>query len=286
TEQIQSFVVGAEPETLKTIQWTVPHAKEDNFLMANRSSAMAAETNNPAVSTNQTGGHPTPPVSMLSVSIPVQFQITNLEEWAYVNTNPAALLQRLSRRAVARYLAGAEMTNLMSGGRSQAAATLRENIQAQSNERQLGVKITFVGLQDIHPPVKVAGDYEKVVSERESREVKILEAQAHAILTNALALGVSHKRLAEAEADKVNATTNAVARAELFAQQLPAFAAAPGQDGVYEHRAYWDVLAKATSGAQKKIINASSNTRQIFEFNEEPKIRGIAEELTVPKDNK
>jgi membrane protease subunit HflK len=174
----------------------------------------------------------------------------------------------------------------MSSGRGQAAAALRQAIQEQSNERELGVNITFVGLQDIHPPQKVAGDYEMVVSERERREVKILEAQAHAVLTNALARGVSHQRLAAAQADRVNAMTNAVARADLFAKQSLAFAAAPGRDGVYEHRAYLDVLAKSTRDAQKKIINASSGTNQIILLNEEPKIRGLAEDLIIPKGNK
>ena len=280
TEQIQSFIVGSEPETVKTIQWTVPHTrKEDNFLVANRGGNLAVET-------NQMGGPPAPPVSLLSVSIPVQFQITNLVDWAYVNTNPAALLQMLSRRAVARFLAGAEMTSLMSGGRGQATETLRQTIQAQSNERQLGVNITFVGLQDIHPPLKVAADYEKVVSERESAAATILEAQAHAIQTNTLARGAYSNRLAMAQADRISAITNAVARATLFTNQSLAFAAAPGQDGVYEHRAYLDVLAKSTSDAQKKIINATGNSLYIFEYNEEPKIRSLAEDLIVPKDNK
>jgi hypothetical protein len=31
TDRIQSFIVGAEPETLKTIQWTVPHAQRGKF---------------------------------------------------------------------------------------------------------------------------------------------------------------------------------------------------------------------------------------------------------------
>jgi len=272
TEQIQSFIVGAQPETLKTIQWTVPHAQEDNFLVANRSSEAAA-------SANQAGGHPTPPVSLLSISIPVQFQITNLVEWAYINQEPATLLQQLSRRAVARFLAGAELTNLMSQGRSQAADALRQAIQDESNERQLGVNITFVGLQDIHPPQKVAADYEKVVSERERAEVTILTAQAHAILTNALARGVYYQRLAEAEANKVNAITNAAARADLFQQQALAYAAGPGLDGVYEHRAYLDELSKITQDAEKTIINASSNTNRIYEFNEEERFRDFGNAL-------
>jgi regulator of protease activity HflC (stomatin/prohibitin superfamily) len=286
TERIQSFIVGAEPETSKTIQWTVPHAKEDNFLVANRAGNLTVDTNNPAGVTNQAGGHPAPPVSLLSVSIPVQFQITNLTNWAYQNKDPGVLLATLSRRVVSRFLAGAEMTNLMSAGRGAAADTLRQNIQEQSDALDLGVKIIFVGLEDIHPPVKVAGEYEKVVSERENREVKILDAEAHAITTNALARGTSNSLVLMAEAEKFSTTVNAAARAGLFAKQSQAYAAAPGPDGVYERWAYWDVLVKSTHDAQKKIINATGDSPQIFEFNEEPKIRDLGSSLIVPKENK
>ncbi len=286
TERIQSFIVGAEPEMLKTIQWTVPHAKEENFLVANRAGNLALDTNLPAGATNQTGGHPAPPVSLLSVSIPVQFQITNLTNWAYKNRDPADLLATLSRRVVSRFLAGAEMTNLMSAGRGAAADTLRHNIQEESDHLDLGVKIIFVGLEDIHPPVKVAAEYEKVVSERENREVKILDAQAHAITTNALARGTSNSMVLMADAEKFSTTVNAAARANLFAKQSLAYAAAPGPDGVYERWAYWDVLAKSTHDAQKKIINATGDSPQIFEFNEEPKIRDLGSSLIVPKENK
>jgi regulator of protease activity HflC (stomatin/prohibitin superfamily) len=277
TEQIQRFIVGAEPETMKTIQWTVPHAQEDNFLVANRGGDAASAT-------NQSGGRPTPPVSLLSISIPVQYQITNLLDWAYVNRDPGALLERVSRRAVAQFLAGAELTNLMSEGRQQAAETIQRVIQEESNERRLGVNIIFVGLQDIHPPVKVAADYEKVVSERENAAGLILEAQAHAIQTNTLARGVRQQRLNEAEADKANAITNAAARADLFAKQEMAYEAAPGPDGVYEHLAYLDMLSRTTRDALKKIINASGNTNWIYEFNEEQKLRDFGNSIALPNN--
>jgi len=89
-----------------------------------------------------------------------------------------------------------------------------------------------------------------------------------------------------AEADKFSTTINAAARAGLFARQSQAYAAAPGPDGVYEHWAYLDVLARSTRDAQKKIINAAGDIPQIFEFNEEPKIRDLGSSLITPKENK
>ena len=49
------------------------------------------------------------------------------------------------------------------------------------NRHRLGVKILFVGLQDIHPPVKVAGDYEKVVAAHPAEDCPTNAAVAEAI---------------------------------------------------------------------------------------------------------
>src|SRR5436309_5524651 len=80
TEQIQGFEVGFthDPAGEKdpVVLWTVPHTKEENFLVANREQGSRATT-------NKITGKRTPPVSLLTVSIPVQFQITNLAAERY-----------------------------------------------------------------------------------------------------------------------------------------------------------------------------------------------------------
>jgi len=56
----------------------------NQFLVANRAQ-LSQET------TNEVSGKRTPPVSLLTVSVPVQFQITNLLDWAYNNEDAPAL---------------------------------------------------------------------------------------------------------------------------------------------------------------------------------------------------
>ena len=121
------------------------------------------------LSTNDVEGKRTPAVSLLTVSIPVQFQITNLLDWAYKNEDATNLLQNLATREVVRYLAGADFTGVMSSERGAAAADLRDRIQAAADTHELGARNSALcGLQDIHPPVKVAADYEKVVGAAQS----------------------------------------------------------------------------------------------------------------------
>jgi regulator of protease activity HflC (stomatin/prohibitin superfamily) len=277
TEQIQSFVVGytpdAQSENTRTILWSVGHAQEENFLVGNREPVTITNDN---ADTNDL--LKAPPVSLIAVSIPVQFQITNVLAWAYSNAAPANLLQDLATREVVRFLAGVDLNDVMSHTRLEAAQELRSQIQAAVDEYHLGAKIIFVGLQDIHPPVKVAGDYEKVVGAEQTKLAKILDAQAGAIRTNALAGAQAFTTTNAADAIRQRLTVSAFAHAALFTNQIPAFEAAPS---VYRQRKYFQAFADATAGARKYILLVT-NTQDVVIFNLEDKIREDLLNLNVP----
>lgn len=264
TEQIQSFNVGSTPdpraENLPVVLWTVTHSKEENFLVANREIA----SSNVAASSRRA-----PPVSLLTVSTPVQFQITNLLQWAYNNETPTNLLQNLATREVVRYLVSADLDEVMSRKREASAEILRERVQAAADEHQLGVRIIFVGLQDIHPPVKVAPDYEKVVSATHQKQALILAARAEDIRTNALAQAAATNLINQASAERVNREIDSFAQAALFTNQIPAFTAAPS---VYMQRAYLQSFGRATAGARKYVL-LSTNTHDVFVMDLQDKIR-------------
>src|SRR5437867_2752744 len=175
-EALQTFYIGFEQEGKEekenTLLWTVAHYKDEfNLLVASRESLDAAATNNPS-------GKKIPPVNLLSVSIPVQYQITNLSAWAYKHKDSAALLEEIGTREVVRYLVGVDLHDMMSSGRFKAGEELRQRIQASADEHELGAQILFVGLQDAHPPVKVAAAYEAVIGAQQKSLSNILSAEA------------------------------------------------------------------------------------------------------------
>jgi regulator of protease activity HflC (stomatin/prohibitin superfamily) len=137
-------------------------------------------------------------------------------------------------------------------------------------------------LEDIHPPTKVAKIFEEVVGATETRESKILQAQAYAINTNAWAQAESFKRLASAKADEHVAITNSAARAMLFTNQQLAYNAAPGYNGVYEQNTYLRTLIDNSIDARKYVI-ATTNASNIIIFNLEDKIRkDLIDQLPAP----
>ncbi len=276
TEKIQSFSVGLEhdenAEKENTVLWTVSHAKEEfNLLVASREPVATADTTRKS-----------PPVNLLSVSIPVQFQITNLAAWAYNNTQPDELLEKIATREVVLYLVNADLNELMSSGRSAAAEGLRMRIQSAADQRQLGARIVFVGLQDIHPPVNVAGAYEKVVGARQSAEAKVNAARAYATTTNAAAGSLALRTTLNAEAEAARALSVALARAASFTNQLPAYRAAPG---IYTERAYQQTLAKNGAKTRKYVV-LTTNTIGTVQYNLEEKYERSLLDVDVPVPKK
>jgi regulator of protease activity HflC (stomatin/prohibitin superfamily) len=277
TEQIQRFIVGAQPDSVETIVWSKAHSAEENFLVASRSSSLPG-----GEAANNLSESKSPPVSLLAVSIPVQYQITNLITWAYTNHDPDLLLEGVARREVVQYLASADFNDLMSKGRSSAGEVLRRNIQTAADAMQLGARVVFVGLEDIHPPSKVAEKFEQVVGAAETREATILQARAYSISSNAWARAESARRVWAAEAEQHRVEADAVSRATLFTNQALAYAAAPGRKGVYEQRSLLETLVTGTRNSRIYVI-ATTNTPDVLIFDLEDKvIPELAEQLPDP----
>jgi membrane protease subunit HflK len=283
TEQIQSFNVGFVPdpalENQTTVLWTVSHTKEEvNFLVANRDATSAAALER---GTNSASSRRAPPVSLLTVSIPIQFQIHDLLAWVYNNDDSSNLLQSIATREIVRFLVNADFNEIMSRDRAASADALRERIQAAADERKLGARIVFVGLQDIHPPQKVAADYENVIGAYQIKQAKILAAQAEDIRTNALAGARAADIVNKAVADRVARVVGARARTAVFTNQIPAFAAAPS---VFAMRSYLQVFARATADARKYVV-LTTNTHDVIQFDLAEKFTQEMTDLSVSTKN-
>ena len=287
TDQVRRFDIGFQPtaqsEAMKTILWTVVHTKEVNFLVGNV--APATVTNNLPDSIPGAASNPllskVAPVGLIDISIPVQYRITNVLDWAYNNADPTNLLQNLATRTVIHYLAGGDLNAVLSHDRIQMAPLLKRRIQADATRHQLGVEILFAGVQDIHPPVKVAGEYEKVVAAGQQMIADTNNAAADAIRTNALAGAQAFADVNQARAVRLQTKLDAWSRAGLFTNQIAAYNAAPS---VFKQRAYYKMFPATTANARKYILLVT-NTHNTLVFDLEDKIRESLLNLNVPTNS-
>lgn len=275
TDRIQSLYVGYTPDTneQQVILWTLAHNQEQNFLIGNQSAG--------AVTTDLTESNAAShaPIGLITVSIPVQFQIKDVRAWAYNNADPTNLLEDLATRAVVKYLVGKDLQEVISHGRLDAAQELQSKIQSAADARKLGVQIVFVGLQDIHPPTPVAANYEDYVGSFQTMIATTNNAAADAIRTNTLAGAIAFATTNEAEATSIQIASVAEARAALFTNQIPAFEAAPS---VYEQRAQLKAITDATQNSRKYVL-LTTNTQDVIWLNLEDQYRFDTSNLQVPE---
>ena len=299
TKKIQTFVLGVldkdeaakpnsgDPEDVQVLLWTSQHNHgsskdpEQNYNMIVASSDILLNT----VASDSV------PVNLLTVSIPVQYRINNLTNWVYNTDNAGSMLQKLSMRAVTRYLIGVDINELMGPGRTKAQEELKKAIQQQADIRQLGAEIVFVGLQDIHPPVGqneqskasggVAESYEKVNVAQLHSETNRLGALQYKAGKVPQARGAASELLAKARSESTNKVAKAKAEAGRFDQQMSAFNAAPS---VYKTRSKLDAFQRATKGVRKYILSDPEN-RDIINLELQDKLRSDLLDVTVDPEN-
>ena len=190
--------------------------------------------------TNAATGKRTPPVSFLTVSIPVQYQINNLLAWAYNNVDPPLLLQDIATREVVRYLVGADMNEIMSSHRAEAANTHAARTHSVRRGRAPpGRDVVFVGLQGIASAgesgsgLRSGGERQPEEDRRHqgcprrkrSAPTRWPEPQATNMINKAIASSNDARKM------------NAFAQAAAFSNQIPAYEAAPSvyqRAGVFE----------------------------------------------------
>ncbi len=276
TEAVQGFEVGIvhddKDSTQRTVLWTKQHYKEEfPMLVASRQTPLSVA-----------GGEQAVPVGLLAVSLPVQYQIQDVRAFAYNHAAAGELLQKVAFGEFTRYLVGVDLNDLMTTGRKTAAVELQRRIQARADEHKLGVKILFVGLHDIHPPVKVAPAFERVIGAIQEKEATNHYARAYAAERVPMARAEAAKFLNEAEAYRIREMAAAGAAAGRFTNQLTAAKASPE---VYRLRTYLETLVAATAAPRKYIV-VPTNTHDVVLFNLEDKLRADLLDITLPTSKK
>ena len=276
SDKIQSFRIGmaADEDHGRTVTWNIQHEDQPLNLM------VAARDNRAASDTNAAAG--AVPVDLLTVGIPVQYQIQDIRAFAYNHVNSSNLLERLATREVVRYLVGVDLFDILSKGKEKAASDLQAAIQKVADEQKMGVKILLVGLEDIHPPQKVATAFENVVGARQESEATIRQAEGYALSTVELARGAADRLVREAESYRFQRIASADAQATRFQQQLKAYEASPE---VYAVRAKLQALMQHSTNV-RFIVKTTTNTHDTFQIDLQEKITPDMADIPVPTARK
>lgn len=112
------------------------------------------------------GGTRSVAVSLLMISIPIEYRIKDIRQFLYNYTEPQKVLEHVAYQLLTDYAAGVDIDEFIGPGREAINAELRQAIQRRMDELELGVEIVFVGVRGAHPPSRegVAEAFHSAVS--------------------------------------------------------------------------------------------------------------------------
>ena len=236
-----------------TILWNVPHYQsEEQFLTASR----------------EVAGSDAVPVSLVSFNIRVEYQITNVFQYAYQFANPQRVVEQLAYRTITLTAANRGLFDVLGEGRQEMAQTLQERMQRAADALGIGIRIAYVGVQGVHPPVSVADAFQSVIGATEEKEASILKARAEANRILPLAGAEALKIETNAAAYAVRRTELSSAEADRFVKRLDSYRLSPE---VFKMRLYLGSLRDSLANARKYVIAASPAT-EVIQLNFEDKL--------------
>lgn len=254
--------------TGRVIVWSKSHnADETDFVVAAGRFVESPEAVPPAGVTQDVNR--AVPVSFLSASIPVYYRVSDLYQYLYGHAEADKTLKDVATREIVVYLASVDFFEVLTERRGASADLLQERIQAAADAVELGIEIAFVGLEGLHPPVRVGSAFDEVVSASEQMHTEILKAQQYAIRRRPDARIEAFRTTSDAEAYRLQRVRVAKARAARFASQLIAFRAAPE---LYPLRTFLDLLETGTRDVRKYVVSFG-DAAEVTVVNLEEKLR-------------
>lgn len=126
-------------------------------------------------------------VSLLMVSVPIEYRIKNILDYLYRYQDPVKLMEEIAYQFLSDFAASVDIDELIGPSRERFNQHLRDHIQRRLDEAQCGIEIVFAGIRGAHPPAdkQVAATFQSVVSAQTNMAATInaAEGEAQKILT-------------------------------------------------------------------------------------------------------
>lgn len=178
-------------EAEHVVLWTKPHTFVPELMLlvaAPGGQRAGTVADDPASPPAPRQGTESVAVSLLMVSVPIEYRIKDIHAYLYTYSDPEKLLESVAYQHLSDYAAGVDIDTLLGAGREDFNRSFRGLLQRRVDELKLGIEIVRAGMRDAHPPAEsgVAQAFQSVVAAETgmASTVNAAQGEARRILTS------------------------------------------------------------------------------------------------------
>lgn len=199
--------------------------------------------------------------NIVNVSIDVQYVIDDPVKFALVVRDPEVSLDHAAESAIRHVVGGTTMDRVLTQGRADVAAEVRDRLQRYMNSYDSGIQISQVTVRNAQPPDAVQGAFDDVIKAREDEQRVQNEALAYANRVVPVARGEAQRIIEQANAYRDQVIARAEGEASRFEQLLTEYEKAPQ---VTRERMYIDAMQAVMSNTSKVLIDVEGGNNMFY----------------------
>jgi len=190
-------------------------------------------------------------LNLANVEWVVQYRIDNPYNYLFKVRSPKSTLRDISESAMREIVGNRTVNEVLTVGRTEIAAKVKELMQDICREYSLGVKIEQVVLQDVNPPNPVKAAFNAVNEAQQEKATLINQAKSEYNKVIPKASGQAEETIQKAEGYATERVNNALGEATRFTDLYKEYVKA---SAVTRQRIYLETMGQILPQASQKII--------------------------------
>ena len=199
--------------------------------------------------------------NIVNVSIDVQYVIQDPVKFVTVVRDPELSLDHAAESAIRHVAGGTTMDRVLTQGRADVAAEVRDRLQRYMDTYDSGILISQVTVRNAQPPDAVQGAFDDVIKAREDEQRVQNEALAYANRVIPVARGEAQRIIEQANAYRDQVIARADGEASRFEQLLTEYEKAPE---VTRERLYIDAMQSVMTNSSKVLIDVEGGNSMFY----------------------
>ncbi len=199
--------------------------------------------------------------NIVDIRLAVQYQVKDAKDYIFNVLNTSSTLKQITESVQRGVIGHSEMDFVLTEGRTQIVAEIREELQKVLDTYRAGILITSVNLQDAQPPEQVQGAFEDAIKAREDEQRYINKAIGYAKEVVPVARGAAARKIQEAEGYKERVIARANGEVSRFSQLLKEYKKAPE---ITRKRMYLESMEDVLSKTSTVMVDVKGGNNMLY----------------------
>ena len=199
--------------------------------------------------------------NIVVMSLEVQYNIKNAQNFAFEVRDPDLTLQQVAETAIREVVGNNDMDLIITEGRAVVGSATKDIMQEILDSYQTGLNVLTVNMGEAQPPEEVQDAFEDAIKAREDEQRIINIANVYRNDVVPRARGDAKGLMEQAEAYKTRVVKAAQGETSRFDQLLAEYQRAPE---VTRERLYLDTLESVMSRTPKVMIDIENGNNLMF----------------------